>query len=108
MSVTSTNNQVFVIFKSFGDGDGYTQFKILEICHTLEKAQEIIVAYFDDKLLKRIKEYASEKRQWPESLCHDSISKENNYTFVGKRSECKECFIEDDFGGYVIESMEVR
>jgi len=104
----STNNQVFAIFKSFGDGDSYLQFELLEICYTLETAQEIIATYFDDKVLKKIKEYASERRKWIDSPCHDSINASNNYTFVGKRSECTNVFASDSIAGYVIEVIEVR
>ncbi len=82
---------VYCVFSCCGDGDGFPAFELLGVCRSLESARAFAQKQVgeDNKIL--------------EDLVHSSMAKENHYTFVGKRDDCRAGCKYGDFGGFVIE-----
>ncbi len=74
---------------------GYPVFELLGVCQSLESARAFAQKQVgeDSKIL--------------EDLVHTSMTKENHYTFVGKRDDCRATCTYGDFGGFVIEEMQI-
>ncbi len=74
---------VYCVFEAYADEEGYSHFSLKGVGKTLEDC------------LVLIENYASIRRP-----VHPSMTRENNYTYIGTRDECT-----DGTGGYVIEEI---
>ncbi len=89
---------VFVIFKVFGEGDGNSCFDMVSLASTLEEATDWIAADY-------AKDPRFPYRDYGVDGVHKDMNKENNYTYVGKRTDCNSECDYSGFGGYVVEQM---
>ena len=90
-------DQVYCVFRATGEGDGCSIFDLMSICQTIEKCNEIIANDNKDYYLSNQKI----------DLVYYSMDKSNNYTYIGKREDCKTDCRYFHLGGYVIEKMEI-
>lgn len=79
--------QVYCIYEAHPDPDGWTDFQLVSVCTTMEKAKELINKCKDIIVKKGV---------------HPSMNETNNYTYVGYRDDCNNGYLYG-FGGYVIE-----
>ncbi len=84
---------VYVVLRAFGEGDGHTCFDLLATCFSVDRALDYIVTIHEDH------------RQC--EPIHRSMSKNNNWTYVGDRCDCDTECDYNTFGGYVVEEMDV-
>ncbi len=99
-------NKVFAVFGSGGEGDGYTVFELIGIGSSLPTA----LAMIPSSVTETIQTHEHLGRSWTSSnisIVHSSMSKENNYTYVGKRKDCNDTCGYAKFGGYIVEEMEL-
>lgn len=96
---------VFVIHSLYSDGDGYTACKYLATAASLETAKKIVAL--------ALSKVPQGKRKYIESapsgsrvrMGHDSMNKENNYTYIGSLSDCNNS-VSCSFAGFVITHVE--
>lgn len=95
---------MFTVFISRGDGNSYPIFSLIGICTSIENAQLLINRHRD--------------KTPPDTFCldneesflyraHCTISSVTNYTYIGKRDNCHNMLEYGQFGGYIIERLEV-
>jgi len=90
--------KVFAVHGVYGSGDYVTEFFLLALCKTLERAKKEAFNLFEQN-------YSKEKLD----PINKKMTKENGYIFVGKTEEADEttgCNY-DHFGGFVIEETEI-
>jgi hypothetical protein len=100
--------KVYVVFEVSGDGDGYSQFDLRMIADTLEiakvHASKITKDLVDNETFR--KEHREETKGYMD-LVHKSMTKENDYTYIGQRKEVSIYCEYNYFGGIIIEEMEL-
>jgi hypothetical protein len=81
---------VYCLFEIFGDGDSHSSFEFLGVFSNITSTQNVIkgrdIYKFEDM-----------------NPVHESMTPENNWTFVGSRSNCNKLCRFANFGGYLIE-----
>ena len=87
--------KVYAVFSAYGDGDWYTTFDLFAITADLESAKEKIALSHKDR----------SKNAQKFDIIHEDMNESNNYTYIGKRENCKEgCYA---LSGYVIEEFDI-
>jgi hypothetical protein len=84
--------QVYCIFSVYGEGDSYSTFDLIGVSDTVDGGHKFIARQLTG-------------REHNGNYVHKSMTKENNYTYLGKRSDCDNYCGYASFGGYVIEPM---
>lgn len=92
---------VYCVFAARGEDEGNVTFNLLEVCRSLQVANEYVNSYMQTHVYPQEASF---------DLIHKDMTKATNYTFVGKRLECD---LQTDrwfgaFCGHVIEKMPVR
>ena len=87
---------VYNVYCAFGDGDSYTVFDHMATCSTIEAAKRVIGSQID-RYRNRIN---------PERFteANESMTKENNYTYIGNRKDLDEDCGYGCTAGFVIEA----
>lgn len=92
---------VYCVFVARGQDEGDVTFNLLEVCRSLEVANEYIGLYMQTHIYPQEASF---------DLIHKDMTKATNYTFVGTRSEC-DLWTHRRFGafcGHVVEKIYVK
>lgn len=88
---------IFVVFRAFGEGDGWTVYDMEGAFSTLELARAYILTKYDNN-------YWSIKDACIMAV-HSDMHENNHWIYVGKRDNCKSDCPYGCEGGWIIEEM---
>jgi hypothetical protein len=91
--------EVYSLFETRGEGDGYRIDILLGIFASVELAKAYCISLNND-------EYDDEYYFEYNKPVHESMNDTNSHIYIGKRDDCNELCNYDRFGGYVIEKNE--
>ena len=87
---------VYCVYRVFGEGDGYSCFDLIAVCTYIENCVDLI---------SKLEEHNKVNSVMP---VHETMTFENNYTFIGKRKDCSSDCHYGHLGGYVVEQSELN
>jgi len=91
-------SSVFIVFKIIGDQNNISTFHVLDICDTLQNAQQAIQKHFTQKMYNEV---------MTSGPAHAQMNDQNYYSIVGQRSSCKSSTPFLKLSGFVIEEINV-
>ena len=86
---------VFAVFQTYDESDGYTVFDLMTVAADNVAAVSFIAA-------EVARDYSKHQNV---RAVHKEMAKENNWTYWGSREDCDDTC--NGFSGYVVEEMEV-
>lgn len=89
-------DHVYSVYRVYGEGDGYSTFDLIAVCTDIHNCLQLIGQLEEHKTLNSI------------HPVHETMTYENNYTYIGKRKDCSYDCPWSHFGGYIIEVSELN
>lgn len=86
---------IYGVFVSYTEDEGNIVSELVAVTDSIPKGQDIIRRLID--------------QYRPTSVCHDSMTPENNFTYIGKRTEIVSGgFRFRSFNGFIIEPLKLN
>ena len=96
--------KVYCVFECWGEGDSYTVFDLKGVAKDLNAAHQKVAELLHQHLSVHA---VNVPENIEDNRIHKSMSATNNWSYVGKREDCKDMCNWTELGGWVIEETDL-